>query len=141
MKRRKFIRETGMVAIGVSALGNVTWSKDRFTGDTTTTTDILGPFYRPNAPLRSNINPPDYSGQVFHISGTVFKEDGQTPFNNALVEIWQCDGNKLYDNVSDEFRYRGSQRTGADGKYHFTGMHPIPYLAGESTEIWRPAHI
>lgn len=141
MQRRKFIKETGMIAIGVGVFGNVTWSKDRFIGDTPTTTDVLGPFYRPGAPVRSNINPQGYSGQIFHISGTVFKEDGKTPFKNSRVEIWQCDENKLYDNTSDEFKYRGSQKTGADGKYHFIGMHPIPYPAGENSEIWRPAHI
>lgn len=141
MQRRKFIKETGMIAIGVGVFGNVTWSKDKFIGDTPTTTDVLGPFYRPGAPVRSNINPQGYAGQIFHISGTVFKADGKTPFKNSLIEIWQCDENKLYDNLSDEFKYRGAQKTGADGKYHFIGMHPIPYPAGENSEIWRPAHI
>ncbi|HEY6063381.1 MAG TPA: hypothetical protein VIV35_07210 [Chitinophagaceae bacterium] len=141
MQRRKFIKETGTIAIGVSVLGNIAWSKDRFIADTPTTTDILGPFYRPGAPLRSNINPQGYSGQIFHVSGTVFKEDGKTPFKNSLIEIWQCDENKLYDNISDEFKYRGSQKTEADGKYHFICMHPIPYPAGENSDLWRPAHI
>lgn len=140
MQRRKFIKETGMIAIGVGAFGNVTWSKDKFIGNTPTTTDILGPLYRPGAPLRSNINPQGFSGQIFHVAGTVFKEDG-TPFKNCLIEIWQCDENKVYDNTSEEFRYRGSQKTGADGKYHFISMHPIPYPAGENNDLWRPAHI
>jgi protocatechuate 3,4-dioxygenase beta subunit len=141
MQRRKFIKETGMVAIGIGVFGNVSWSKERFIGDTPTTTDVLGPFYRPGAPTRSNINPQGYTGQLFHVSGTVSKEDGKTPFKNALVEIWQCDENRVYDNTSDEFKHRGSQKTGADGKYHFIGMHPIPYPAGENSELWRPAHI
>jgi catechol 1,2-dioxygenase len=141
MKRRKFIQETGMIAIGLTTFGYVTWSKDRFVSDTATTSDVLGPFYRPGAPIRTNINPQNYSGKVFHIFGTIFREDGKTPFNNALVEIWQCDENRIYDNTSDEFRYRGSQRTNDSGKYHFTGMHPIPYPAGENSDIWRPAHI
>ncbi|HKB42736.1 MAG TPA: hypothetical protein VKC90_00015 [Chitinophagaceae bacterium] len=141
MQRRKFITETGMIAIGVGVFGNVTWSKDRFIGDTLTTTDVLGPFYRPGAPTRNNINPQGYTGQIFHVSGTIFKEDGKTPFKNALVEIWQCDENRVYDNISDEFKHRGSQTTGAEGKYHFIGMHPIPYPAGENSDLWRPAHI
>src|SRR5260221_10638975 len=109
MQRRKFITETGMIAIGVGVFGNVTWSKDRFIGDTLTTTDVLGPFYRPGAPTRNNINPQGYTGQIFHVSGTIFKEDVKTPFKNALVEIWQCDENRVYDNISDEFKHRGSQ--------------------------------
>ena len=141
MQRRKFIKETGMIAIGVGVFGNIVWSENRFIGDTPTTTDLLGPFYRPGAPFRTNINPQDYSGKKFNISGTIFKEDGRTPFKNCLIEIWQCDENKRYDNVSDEYKYRGSQKTGADGKYHFICMHPIPYPAGENSDIWRPAHI
>ena len=130
-----------MIAIGLGAWGNVTWNADRFIGDTATTTDMLGPFYRPGAPIRTNINPKGYLGKKFNISGTVFKEDGKTPFKNCLVEVWQCDENKLYDNLSDEFKYRGAQRTGAAGKYHFTGMHPVPYLAVENSDLWRPGHI
>jgi len=141
MQRRKFIKETGMIAIGVGVFGNISWNKDRFVGDTSTTTDLLGPFYRPGAPIRKNINAEGYSGKLFHVSGTVLKEDGKTPFKNCRIEIWQCDENRVYDNTSDEFKYRGSQITGADGKYHFIGMHPIPYPAGENSEIWRPAHI
>lgn len=141
MQRRKFIKETGMVAIGFGVLGNVVWSKDRFIGDTPTTTDVLGPFYRPGAPTRTNINPQGFKGQIFHVSGTVFKEDGKTPFKHALVEIWQCNENRVYDNTSDEFKHRGSQKIGADGKYHFIAMHPIPYPAFEDSDLWRPAHI
>jgi catechol 1,2-dioxygenase len=47
----------------------------------------------------------------------------------------------VYDNLSDEFRYRGTQITGADGKYHFICMHPIPYPAGDDPDKLRPAHI
>jgi catechol 1,2-dioxygenase len=141
MQRRNFLKNTGMVAVGVGVWGNLAWSKDRFIGDTPTTTDMLGPFYRPGAPFRADINPQGYTGKKFHISGTIFKEDGKTPFKNCLVEVWQCDEKRLYDNISDEFKYRGAQKTGADGKYHFIGMHPIPYLGIENTDIWRPAHI
>jgi catechol 1,2-dioxygenase len=141
MQRRKFIKETGLLAVGISFFGKVSWGENKFIADTPTTTDILGPFYRPGAPIRTNINPFGYTGELFHIYGTVFKEDGKTPFANALIEIWQCDENKVYDNLSDEFRYRGTQITGADGKYHFICMHPIPYPAGDNPDKLRPAHI
>ena len=141
MERRKFFKETGMIAIGMGVFGKLAWSRDRFIGDTPTTTDLLGPFYRPGAPVRTNINAKEYTGKLFHISGTVFKEDGKTPFKNAVIEIWQCDENGVYDNVSDEYTYRGMQKTGANGKYHFIGMHPIPYPVAENSPIWRPAHI
>ncbi|MDQ3291915.1 MAG: catechol 1,2-dioxygenase, partial [Bacteroidota bacterium] len=105
------------------------------------TTDILGPFYRPHAPLRTNINPTDYSGKLFHLSGTVFKEDGITPFPNSVVEVWQCDSNKVYDNSSDDYRYRGTQKTDAKGRYHFITCHPVPYPDDDKGEHYRPAHI
>jgi protocatechuate 3,4-dioxygenase beta subunit len=141
MQRRKFIQNTGMIAVGVGVFGNISWDKEKFVGDTATTTDILGPFYRPNAPVRTNINPPGYAGKLFHLSGTVFKEDGKTPFANSMVEIWQADGNKVYDNTSDDFLYRGSQRAGKNGKYHFITTHPIPYPTDEAGTHYRPAHI
>jgi protocatechuate 3,4-dioxygenase beta subunit len=141
MQRRRFLKDSGLVAIGVGVFGSIRWSNDHFVGDTPTTTDILGPFYRPNAPTRGNINPPGYSGNLFHLSGTVFKEDGKTPFRNCLVEIWQCDEKKVYDNTSDEYRYRGAQKTDAKGRYHFITTHPVPYKADEQSERYRPAHI
>lgn len=140
MKRRKLLQDGGLVAIGVGIFGSIHWSNDRFVGDTPTTTDILGPFYRPNAPLRANINPPGYSGNLFRLSGTVFKED-RTPFKNCLIEVWQCEGNKVYDYTSDEYRYRGAQKTDAKGRYHFITTHPAPYKPGEQSERYRPAHI
>jgi catechol 1,2-dioxygenase len=141
MQRRKFIKETGLMAVGISFFGKVSWAEDKFIADTPTTTDILGPFYRPGSPVRTNINAAGYKGKLFHISGTLFKQDGKTPFKNGRIEIWQCDENKVYDNLSDEFRYRGAQITGADGKYHFVCMHPIPYPAGDDPDKLRPAHI
>ena len=141
MQRRKFIQRTGIVAFGVGVFGNISWDNEKYIGDTATTTDILGPFYRPNAPIRTNINPPDYSGPQFHLSGSVYREDGKTPFSNCLVEIWQCDEYKVYDNTTDEFRYRGSQRVGKNGKYHFVTVHPIPYPIDAAGAVYRPAHI
>ncbi|MGN6492904.1 MAG: hypothetical protein ACTHLE_12970, partial [Agriterribacter sp.] len=79
MQRRKFVKNSGILAIGFGIFGNIRWDGNRFIGDTPTTTDILGPFYRPGAPLRVNINPPDFSGEILQLSGTVFKEDNKTP--------------------------------------------------------------
>lgn len=141
MKRRKFFKDAGMTAIGIGVFGNISWSTDRYVGDTPTTTDLLGPYYRPGAPERININSKGYSGRLFHISGTICKSDGKTPFKDAVIEIWQCDENMAYDNLSDQYNYRGKQKTGADGKYHFIGMHPIPYPVVKGSPLWRPAHI
>ncbi len=141
MQRRKFIRESSFIAVGVGVFGSISFAKGQFIGDSPTTTDILGPFYRPNAPLKPNINPPGYSGKILHLSGTVYKEDGTTPYKDALVEIWQADETKGYDNTSDDFVYRGSQKAGKDGKYHFITAPPVPYAVGEALQTYRPAHI
>lgn len=141
MKRREFFKDTGLVAIGIGVLGKVSWSNDRYVGDTPTTTDLLGPYYRPGAPARININAKGYTGKQFHISGTVFKPDGKTPYKDCTIEIWQCDENEVYDNLSPDYNYRGKQTTGADGKYHFIGMHPIPYPVMPGSPLMRPAHI
>jgi len=141
MQRRKFFKDTGIVAIGIGVFGKISWSETGYVGDTVTTTDILGPFYRPGAPTRRNINSKGYTGKLFHISGTVFKEDGKTPFKDCRIEIWQCDEHGVYDNTSEEYNYRGMQKTGDDGKYYFIGMHPIPYPVVKGSPLWRPAHI
>jgi protocatechuate 3,4-dioxygenase beta subunit len=141
MQRRKFIKETGMVAIGIGVLGNVVWSKDRFIGDTPTTTDILGPFYRPGAPMRNNIIPKGAKVDILQLSGTIFKADGKTPYKDCLIEIWQCSPDAIYDNTSDDYKFRGAQKTGPNGKYHFIAMHPIPYPSSTDSKAWRPAHI
>lgn len=141
MQRRDFLHQTSIVAIGIGVFGRIQWKNDHFTGDTPTTTDILGPFYRPGAPLRTNLIPTNFTGKVLHLSGTIFKEDSKTPMNNCLIEIWQCQEDGLYDNVSDDYLYRGSQRTKTDGKYNFITAIPIPYPNDENPSIFRPAHI
>ena len=121
--------------------GNISWINGRFEGDSPTTTDILGPFYRPGAPIRTNINPADFKGTVLNFSGVVYRDDGKTPFKNCLVEVWQCDSNGVYDNFSDDYVYRGAAKTGDDGDYHFITTHPIPYATNEAKTTYRPAHI
>ena len=73
MKRRNFVKDTGIVVLGIGVFGSIRWSDDRFIGNNATTTDILGPFYRPAAPVRININPPEFTGELFHLSGKICK--------------------------------------------------------------------
>lgn len=141
MQRRKFIKDSGVFVIGIGVFGKISKHKGYFSGDTPTTTDILGPFYRPGAPFRKNLNPPGFTGEVLNLSGTIFKDDSKTPMNDCLMEIWQCKPDKLYDNVSDDFLYRASQKVGSDGKYRFVTAMPIPYPSDENPAVFRPAHI
>ncbi len=137
-----FIKNSSLTVFSTSAFGSLNWNGKTFEGDTPTTTDVLGPFYRPGAPFRKNLRLPNSNGTPIVLKGNIFKEDGETPINNALVEIWHCDENEVYDNTSDEYKYRGEQKTKTDGKYEFKSILPVPYKAVPNDEnSWRPAHI
>ncbi len=139
MKRRNFIYNSSLIAMSVGVFGKIKWDGTSFIGEDPTTTDILGPFYRPGAPFRTDLVQQGTKGQLLHFSGTVFAKDGKTPLKNSLVEIWHCDENGVYDNTSDAYIYRASFKTGTDGKYHFKTILPVPYLVAAETS--RPAHI
>ena len=142
MQRRTFIKNSTLTVFSVSAFGALNWNGKNFEGDTPTTTDILGPFYRPGSPIRTSLRLAKSNGTPIILKGYIFKEDGKTPINNALVEIWHCDENEVYDNTSDDYNYRGGQRTKEDGKYEFKSILPVPYKGNPKVETsWRPAHI
>lgn len=142
MQRRTFIKNSTLTVISFSTFGALHWNGKNFEGDTPTTTDILGPFYRPGAPLRTNLRLSGSAGTPIVLKGKIFREDGKTPIENAFVEIWHCDEHEMYDNTSDQYRYRGGQRTKRDGTYAFKTILPVPYQAVPGNEAtWRPAHI
>ena len=99
MKRRQFIVSTALTAIAFSASGFVRFNGVNFEGDCETTTDILGPFYRPESPVRSNLIIPGDSGLIVELSGTIKHNDCITPYKNAKIELWHCDSEGVYDNM------------------------------------------
>ncbi|MBI1341863.1 MAG: catechol 1,2-dioxygenase [Terrimonas sp.] len=139
MKRRDFIHHSSLIAMSVGVFGKIKWNGRYYVGEDPTTTDILGPFYRPGAPIRTDLVQQGTKGQILHFSGSVFAKDGKTPLNNSLVEIWHCNEDGVYDNTSDQYIYRAACKTGKDGKYHFKTIMPVPYPAGPTAT--RPAHI
>lgn len=138
MKRRKFIQASALTAFSISAYGNIHWNGTSFEGDNVTTTDILGPFYRPGSPMRNDLIPAGSTGEILTLGGTIFQKDGKSPLSNTLIEVWQCDENERYDNTSDDYVFRGALKTGGDGTYQIKTIVPVPYKDGED---WRPAHI
>lgn len=88
MQRRAFIKHSTLTVISVSAFGALRRNGEAFATDTPTTTDILGPFYRPGAPLRTNLRLPGSKGIPIVLKGAILREDRRMPVNNALVEIW-----------------------------------------------------
>ena len=138
MQRRTFIKSTALSAIAISATGYIQFNGTNFEGDCETTTDILGPFYRPDAPVRSDMRIKNATGQPVILSGQVKHKDCKTPLKNACVELWHCDGNGVYDNESPAFNYRAKTYCDDKGYYSFNTIIPVPYDVGSGTV--RPAH-
>lgn len=90
----------------VSVFGKVGKIGENFTGECETTKDILGPFYRPNAPMRQDLMFDGLAGVQIEVKGQVFKSDCVSPLKNALVEIWHCDTTGTYDKTEKFFSSR-----------------------------------
>lgn len=138
--RRTFLRTFGLAAVAISAFGCASFAKDedRFVGDCQTTDDILGPFYRRGAPVRSDLTYDGQEGDQVLVFGKVYSDDCTTVLKDAKVEIWFADNNGDYDNDSDEYRNRGTQVTEENGEYEFKGILPGRYLNGSQ---YRPSHM
>ncbi|HSI90395.1 MAG TPA: hypothetical protein VK927_04720, partial [Adhaeribacter sp.] len=109
MDRKNFLISSALTVFSLSAFGSVTRKIDgAFGGDCETTNDILGPFYRPGAPLRPDLTFGGLKGNRILVSGKVLRADCATPIKNALVEIWHCDTEGEYDNTSKDFRLRAA---------------------------------
>lgn len=100
-----------------------------------------GPFYPDKLPLDTDndllivndtITPA--VGEVTHLSGRILDARGN-PIRNALVEIWQVDGQGHYIHTGDSGRgprdrnFQGFGRflTGSSGEYYFRTIKPVPY--------------
>jgi len=138
MQRRSFIKNTALCAVAVSATGFIRFNGQNFEGDCETTTDILGPFYRPGAPVRSDMRIKNAKGQLMVLSGQIKHKDCKTPLKNACVELWHCDGDGVYDNASPDFKYRAKTFSDENGNYNFKTIIPVPYDVGGG--YIRPAH-
>lgn len=100
--------------------------------------NILGPFYRANAPERTALPHPTEQKLVV-IRGNVRGNRASCgALDGAVVEIWQADETGAYDNTTPQYLMRGTQRTGADGSYRFETILPGWYLNGAQ---YRPRHI
>lgn len=138
MERRTFIKNTALFAVAISATGFIRFDGSGYIGDCETTTDILGPFYRPDSPVRNNLTAKGAPGSPIELSGTIRHKDCISPCKKAKIELWHCSSTGEYDNTSDQFLYRGTTFTDDEGKYFFNTVLPVPYDVGGG--IVRPAH-
>lgn len=72
-------------------------------------------------------------GIVTHLRGRLLGLDGQ-PLAGARIEIWQCDARGVYRHPRDReaardmgFQGRGRAEVGADGRFAFRTIRPVPY--------------
>ena len=149
-KRQEFILASDVV--GVSML--VDCINHRLSDNATPTT-VTGPFHVHNSP--DFADGADIAkgapGEPCYITGSVRSLNG-TPIAGAMLDIWQADGEGLYDaqRGGDEPWMRGIFRSGNDGRFVVQTVLPVPYSipmdgsVGElmgRTEIspMRPSHI
>jgi catechol 1,2-dioxygenase len=123
-----------------------------------TSSAILGPFWRENAPVLSNgasiIQGGIEGGELALVQGRVYGGDGQ-PIEGAIVNVWETAPNGLYeqqDPNQPDYNLRGAFRTDKEGRYAFRGIRPTEYPipfdgpAGDLLQMmdrhpYRPAHI
>jgi protocatechuate 3,4-dioxygenase beta subunit len=85
-------------------------------------------------------------GKVTHISGRVLDKHGQA-VRGALVEIWQCDAQGIYNHPGDpglkrrDAAFQGYGRSEADaaGRYAFRTIKPVAYV-GRTPHIHFKVH-
>ncbi len=85
--------------------------------------DALGPFYKPDAPARSNV------GTGYMLTGTVKSADTCLPVPGAKIELWLAGPDGEY---ADD--YRAALYSDNAGEFRFESHIPPPYYG-------RPPHI
>jgi catechol 1,2-dioxygenase len=136
--RRNFLSSLGLTAVAIYTSGYIRYNGVSFVGDCETTSDLLGPFYRPMSPVRNNLIIEDSPLSIVKLNGVIRHDDCITPYKGAKIEIWHADQNGKYDNTSKDFRYRGTTYCDENGAYEITTQIPIPYPDSEGN--YRPAH-
>lgn len=140
--------------LGVSML--VDAINHRRSGQATENT-VIGPFHKAGVPERAMGASIclDGKGTPCEVSGRV-SDDRGNPVEGALLDVWQTNDDGYYDvqqpAEQPENNMRGRFRTGADGRYWFTTVKPLPYsiptdgpvgdlLEAMGRHAMRPAHI
>lgn len=123
-----------------------------------TSSNVVGPFYRPGAPVVPNpgsIASSRSAGEPLVISGRITDAVDGSPIPRATVDVWQADGDGRYSNEDDQlepWNLRGRQLTSHEGRYEIATVRPRHYTIKHDgpvgrllTELgrhpWRPAHI
>lgn len=85
--------------------------------------DMLGPMYKPDAPMRSSV------GTGYILTGMVKSSKDCAPIKGAKIEFWLAGPDKEYDD-----KHRATLFSEASGAYRFESNFPPGYFG-------RPPHI
>jgi protocatechuate 3,4-dioxygenase beta subunit len=140
LARRLFIG--GLAATGIAPLARVAGAQTG--GRTPSPTQTLGPFYPRNPAERPRATDADLltvegdrvlgKGVPTFLAGRVVDRRGNA-VADAVVEIWQCDGNAVYHHPDGgatserdpHFQGYGVDRTDAHGDFRFRTIRPVAY--------------
>ncbi len=100
-----------------------TRSTDNPAGCEPTQPDMMGPYYEPDAPVRTSV------GSGYVLSGAVLAAGSCEPIPDARIEFWLANPEGEYDDA-----HRATVPAGAGGKYRFESNVPVSYGG-------RPPHI
>lgn len=139
--RKQFLKTTSIALAGIPFTTLIQCQKNEaapaihcVTGE-----DILGPFYRANAPFRTALNILNEKGTPIIIQGKVLGgEDCSLPLADVTVDVWHADDEGSYDNTTSDYKFRGRIVTDESGNYQFMSILPAPYDNGGQ---FRPRHI
>ena len=150
--RQEFILLSDVV--GLSTLVNAL--HDATALEKATSTSLLGPFFREDAPqlaLGKQISNADKSEEIL-LWGTVRSTAGEAVANAKLM-VWQTSSAGVYDLQEGDgsaIDYRGAFRSDAEGKYYLRTVRPLGYfipmdgpvgdlVRAQKRKGCRPAHI
>jgi protocatechuate 3,4-dioxygenase beta subunit len=150
--RQEFILLSDVV--GLSTLVNTL--HDATAMEKATSTSLLGPFFREDAPqlaLGKQISNADKSEEIL-LWGTVRSASGQAVAKAKLM-VWQTSSAGVYDLQEGDgsaIDYRGTFHSDSEGKYHLRTVRPLGYfipmdgpvgalVRAQRRQGCRPAHI
>lgn len=99
-----------------------------------TFSDGDGPYYKADAPFRTDLAPDDSQSLRLVVRGKVFAKGCARTMPNVVLDLWQADPMGVYQDTT----YRGKIRTDSLGNYSYETRMPRGY--GEGTG-YRPPHI
>jgi hydroxyquinol 1,2-dioxygenase len=126
-------------------------------GQTETSQNLLGPFWREHSPATANggsiVRSPTPGEPLF--VNAWFKDKSGKPIEGAVVDVWQSSTEGYYENqdpVQADMNLRGKFTTDRDGRIHFRSIKPAGYpipvdgpvgalLRKQGRHNMRPAHL